>query len=231
MPALPFLALRNHFSRLASASRNMASIRSGRRERVTLIKRFPGRELADNSVPPLGKGGGLEPKGARPSEDRRRVILPGRRLDIDVELDLIAIRILDVEAMGDRVIRRTDEAGAGRLQLVSCLPQLGVGFSDLESEVIHPDPAALRDRRRVLPDLDQKQLVMRPPGREGRGRETDLFARDRDLLPAQHVAIETPRASEIANGEDQVTELLHMLRLDITTRAHTAPRSFHHPDT
>src|SRR5258708_36719079 len=95
MPALPFLALRNHFSRLASASRNMASIRSGRRERVTLIKRIPGRELADNSVPPLGKGGGLEQKGAWPSEERRRAILQGRQLAFAGDRELLDIRVHD----------------------------------------------------------------------------------------------------------------------------------------
>jgi len=112
--------------------------------------------------------------------------------------------------MGDRVIRGTDEPGARRHQLVSRLPQLAVGVSDLEPEVIHPDPTALGDWRRVLPHLDQEQLVMRPPGREGRRRETDLFARDRDLLPAEQVAIETPRAFEIANVEDEVAKLLDL---------------------
>jgi acyl-CoA thioester hydrolase len=147
-------------------------------------------------------------KRARSSEDRRRVILPDGRLDIDVELDLIAIRIFDVEAVGDDVIRRPDETGARGGQLVSRLPQLGVSFADLESELIHPDPAALGDRRGVLPHLDQEQLVMRPSRRKGRGRETNLFAWDGDLLPAQQVAIEMPRPIEISNVEDEVAELL-----------------------
>jgi len=151
---------------------------------------------------------GSKPERARPSEDRRRVILPDGRLDIDVELDLIAIRILDVETVGDGVVRRADEAGARRDQLIPGLPQLGVGFSDLESEVVHADPAALGDWRRVLPHLDQEQLVMGPPGGKRRSGKTDLFARDRDLLPAQQVAIEMPRAIEIADVEDQVAELL-----------------------
>ena len=70
-------------------------------------------------------------KRARPCEDRRRVLLPDGRLDIDVELDLIAIRILDVQAMGDDVIRRSDQTGARGDQLVSGLAQLGIGFPDL----------------------------------------------------------------------------------------------------
>jgi acyl-CoA thioester hydrolase len=164
------------------------------------MKRSPRRELADRS----------KPKRARPGEDRRRVILPDRRLDIDVELDLVAIRILDVKAVGDDVIRRADETGTRRDQLVPGLAQLGVGFPDLEPEVVHPDPAALRDRHRVLPHLDQEQLVMRPPRRKGRGRETNLFAGDRDLLPAQQVAIKMPRAIEISNVEDEMAELLHL---------------------
>ena len=110
--------------------------------------------------------------------------------------------------MGDRVIRGPDEAGTCRHQLVSRLPQLYVGIADLEPEVIHPDPAARRDRRCVLPHLDQQQLVVRAPGREGGGRKPDLLARDRDLRPAQQVAIEPPRAFQIPNVEDEVPELL-----------------------
>ena len=67
------------------------------------MKRSTGRELADAS----------KAKRARPSEDRRGVILPDGGLDIDVELDLVAIRILDVQAVGDDVIRRPDQTGPG----------------------------------------------------------------------------------------------------------------------
>ena len=95
-----------------------------------------------------------KPKRPRPSEDRRRVILPDGRLDIDIELDLIAVGILDVKAVRDRVIRRSDQTAARGDQLVSGRAQLAIGFPDLESEVIHPDPAALGNRRRVLPHLD-----------------------------------------------------------------------------
>ena len=51
---------------------------------------------------------------------------------------------------------------------------------------------------------------MRPPGRKGRGRKSNLFAWDGDLLPAQQVPIEMPRAVEVANVEDQVAELLDL---------------------
>ena len=115
-----------------------------------------------------------KPKRARPSEDRRRVILPDGRLDIDIELDLIAVGILDVKAVGDRVIRRSDQTGARADQPISGLAQLGIGFPDLESEV------------------------------------SNLGAWDGDLLPAQQVTIEVPRAIEIANVENEVAELLHV---------------------
>jgi acyl-CoA thioester hydrolase len=49
---------------------------------------------------------------------------------------------------------------------------------------------------------------MGPPRRKGSGRETNLIAWDGDLLPAQQVAIEMPRAIEISNVEDEVAELL-----------------------
>jgi len=56
---------------------------------------------------------------------------------------------------------------------------------------------------------------MRPPGGKRRSGKTDLFARDRDLLPAQQVAIEAPRAVEVANVEDEVAELLHLHELTL----------------
>src|SRR6266849_9648475 len=90
-----------------------------------------GARASDKSLPRLRGGwSGLEPKRARPGEDRGRVVFPDRRLAVDVELDLIPIRILDVEAVGDRVVCRPHEAGARRHQLVPCLPKLDVGFPD-----------------------------------------------------------------------------------------------------
>jgi len=56
---------------------------------------------------------GSKPKRARPSEDRRRVILPDGRLDIDVELDLVAIRILDIQTVGDGVMPTRRPLGIG----------------------------------------------------------------------------------------------------------------------
>src|SRR5207302_11463079 len=73
------------------------------------MKRCSASELAHPLKAEAGEAGRRSPG----------VILPDGWLDIDVELDLVAVRILDVEAVGDGVIRGTDEAGTGGHQLVS----------------------------------------------------------------------------------------------------------------
>src|SRR6202048_5487554 len=47
-------------------------------------------------------------------------------------------------------------------------------------------------------------------GRKGRGRETNLFAWDGDLPPAQQVSIKMPRPIQVANVEARVAELLDL---------------------
>src|SRR5205823_13281059 len=153
-------------------------------DRLTFVERARRRLLAPTQERPES-----EPERTGLGEDGRRILLPDRRLDVDVELDLVAVRILDVETVGDGVIGGPDEPSAGRYQLVASLAEFGVGFSNLEAEMVHADPAPARDRRRLLPHLDQQQLVVGTPRRKGSGRKADLLAGDRDLLPAQHITI------------------------------------------
>src|SRR6266478_5555463 len=79
---------------------------------------------------------GLEPQRLDLGEHRRGIVLPARRLHVDVQLDLVAVGILDVEAVRHAVIRCTDDLRAGRLERVTRLAQLVVGLADLQSEVI-----------------------------------------------------------------------------------------------
>jgi len=44
------------------------------------------------------------------------MLIPDGGLDIDVQLDLVAIRILDVQAVGHAVVRRPDDSHAALVE-------------------------------------------------------------------------------------------------------------------
>ena len=159
-------------------------------------------------------------------EDGRWILFPDGRLHVDIEFDLVAVGILDVETVGDGVIGGADESRPGGHQLVASLAEFGVRLPDLEPEVIHADPAPARDRGRVLADLDQQEFVVRSSRRKSGGREADLLARDGDLRPTQDIAIEAARAFEITDVEDKVSELfdLQIRCTSFGTQAQATPR-------
>ena len=55
-----------------------------------------------------------------------------------------------------------DDGDAGFLTAAERGAQLVVGVADLESEVVEADMPARRQGLRVLADLDEQQLVVRP---------------------------------------------------------------------
>jgi len=55
---------------------------------------------------PLQRARCLEAERLDVGEHRRRIVLPTRRLHVDVQLDLVSIRILDVEAVRHAVVGR-----------------------------------------------------------------------------------------------------------------------------
>ena len=62
---------------------------------------------------------------------------PDRRLNVDVELDLVSIGIGDVDAVGHAaVIGHPDDPDAARAELVERPPQLVVALSDLQTEMV-----------------------------------------------------------------------------------------------
>src|SRR5438132_2709351 len=149
---------------------------------------------------------GLEPQRLDLGEHGRGMVLPARRLHVDVELDLVTVRIFDVEAVRHPVIRHTDDLRARLLELVTRLAQLVVGLADLQSEVIEAEAPSLRQRRGTRADLDEQQLVMRAA--RGERRRWKLHpALGRDLVPAEQLAVETSRSRQILHVQDQVSEL------------------------
>src|SRR5580700_10096989 len=112
-------------------------------------------------------------------EHQRRVRCPVHAGDVDVELDLVAVGVEDVQAVGDGVVAGAHDRGAGLLHGSQRVAQLVVGVAHLEAEVVEADVAALGLWLGVVTDLDEQQLVMRPVrgGRERGGGEADLVVR------------------------------------------------------
>src|ERR1700730_13799958 len=71
--------------------------------------------------------------------DRRHhggAILPVDAGDIDVQLDLIAVGVFDVQTVGHRVITHAGDLCAGLAHALEGVAQLVVGVAHLETEVI-----------------------------------------------------------------------------------------------
>lgn len=54
---------------------------------------------------------------------------------VDVQLDLVADRVCDVEAPGGSVVDRSDDLDPGRPKLGRSLDEIVVGVADLQAEV------------------------------------------------------------------------------------------------
>ena len=132
------------------------------------------------------------------------VVAPTLGLHVDVELELVAVGVLDVERVRHGVVGRADQLHAGRLEVADGVAQLVVGRADLESEVVEADTATARYRSRVGADLDQQQLVMGSPAPEGR-RPGE---RAGQLGEAEDVAVEVPGRLEVADVQDCVAEFV-----------------------
>src|ERR1700686_84875 len=154
--------------------------------------------------------------------------IPRSSGDVDVQLDLVAVGIEDVQAVGHRVIARTHDGHARLLDVLHRIAQLVVAVADLEPEVVEPDVPPLRQRLGVLPDLDEQQLVMRAPAAEQSDRKPTKrsFGRRLQLLPAEYVSVEGCGALDIAHIEDEVPQLLdfHRFTTPIRVVALSVPR-------
>ena len=63
---------------------------------------------------PLGGSSAQMRRGLIGASNERRVGAPVRGLDVDVELDLVAVRVEQVQAVGDGVVARADDLDPGR---------------------------------------------------------------------------------------------------------------------
>ena len=107
------------------------------------------------------------------------------------------------------MVRRTDDGGARCFHGDERGPQVIVGLTHVEAEVVQADTAALGDRRRVRPDLDEQQLMVRAARGEGGHPNRSLSRLGDDLGPSEHVPVEGGGPLDVAHVEHQVAELAH----------------------
>src|SRR5438445_4470608 len=105
---------------------------------------------------PGGRGGKLEAQRPRHRilEHRTRIVFPAGRLYVDIQLDLIAVRVFDVQAVGHAVIGRTDDPHPRKRDRVPRLAELVVGLADLQAKVVKTDAWSARNRCSSRPALD-----------------------------------------------------------------------------
>src|SRR4051794_34630666 len=98
------------------------------------------------------------------------MLLPQRWLDVDVELDLVAVRIFDIQAMRYRVVGGPNDRHTMLLACTDGFAELVVCLADFQAEVVHADARVLWNRRCVRTDREKQQLMMRSSGRECRAK-------------------------------------------------------------
>src|SRR6185437_11909346 len=97
---------------------------------------------------------------------------------------------------------RLAHGGEGRAQVV-------VAVADVETEVVHPDQAAVRDGRGIRADLDEEELVMRASRGEGGGTDRIRSRLGQDLAPPEHVAVEIRRPAQVTHVQHEVAQFTH----------------------
>src|SRR5579864_4657483 len=148
----------------------------------------------------------------RPHGRHHMFEIPAHSRDVNVQLDLVAVGIQDVQAVADGVIAGADHAHARRLATADRRAQLIVRIADLEPEVVQAHVASTRQWQRVLAHLDQQQLVVSPAAAEEGDRDASerAVASRLQTLPPEHVAVKRRRPLDIANVQNDMTEFLDL---------------------
>src|ERR1700676_5375928 len=69
-------------------------------------------------------------------------VVPVDAGDVDVELDLVAVGVAQIQAVREAVVARPDDLGPMLAERCQRVAKVVVGVADLEAEVVHPDPAS-----------------------------------------------------------------------------------------
>ncbi len=127
--------------------------------------------------------------------------------DISIELEFIAVRIEDVEAMGDGVIGGADNSDTCSFEFLLCLAELFIGIPNLQSDMVE---TWFRDMFGPgnTADFDEEQLMVGAAGSE-EGTAAHLAF---DLGEAESIAVESAGAFEVRNIEDNMTKFMDFHR-------------------
>ena len=151
---------------------------------------------------------------------RALICLPDVR-DVRIQLQLVAVWIEDVEAVGDGVVTCADDGDVFCFEFFVGLLDVFWGVSDFESDVIEAGFGSVRSLW-LAANFNQEHLVMRATGRV-RG----VSSATRDFVETERVAIKIGGTFEVGNVEDNVTEFfdLHMSVVShmCASRAHGSP--------
>ena len=147
--------------------------------------------------------------------------VPAHAGDVDVELDLVAVRIGDVQAVRDGVVARADDGDAGFLTAPYGGAQLVVRVAHLEAEVVHAHVPPAGEIFGILPNLDEQQLMVGAAAAEERDRHVAERAvlRGTESLPTEHVAVKGGRTVDVVYVEDDVSQLLDLHARKLTRAA------------
>ena len=103
-------------------------------------------------------------------DDRGGIIFPHRLIRVYVQLNLVAVGIMQVETLAYRMVAHAVDGYAGLFQVSLGGAQLIQAVAHLDADMIQPATPSGRRPRRIT-DLDQQQFVMSAAGRQrGRGR-------------------------------------------------------------
>lgn len=123
--------------------------------------------------------------------------------DISIELEFIAIRIEDIQTVCHGVIGGAEDSDAGGFELFQCGAEFLVGIPDFETDMIQ---AWFRDmfRSGSTTNADEKHLMMGAASGEKSRTAHITF----DFRKAEDVAVESARAFEVGDIEDNMTEFV-----------------------
>src|SRR5215216_729702 len=145
----------------------------------------------------------------------RGVSVPLPRVVIDEQLDLVAVRIVQVDRLTDRVVGQHRDLDPALLQVNLGLAQRVEIVADLEGDVKEADVGSVWATR-IGPDLKQGDVVVvRPRRQEHHRRVADRHPGD--LAQPEHIPVEAERPFDVADLEHDVPDTL-----DLDPRPHRA---------
>ena len=122
------------------------------------------------------------------SGDRRGVVLPDRRVRIDIQLDVVSVGVSDVERLADAVLTDPLDLHTVHLELRLRLPERVEIIADLQGHVIQPDVGARRASGTVTDLYEPDVMVVSPGGQEHHQAVAEVGASD--LAQPESVAVE-----------------------------------------